>query len=133
VGASELVAALLGLSAAAEPGDVLVAKSNCGVPAWVEGQIRYSGTPELMADYARLARDAGARIVGGCCGTTAAHVAAMKAALEGYQPGERPTLEQIVARLGQVSDATLKLGRFGLEPSGDGEDGGRRRRRRAQF
>ncbi len=134
VGASELVAALLGIHAAARPGDVIVAKSNCGVPAWVDGQIKYSGTPELMADYARLARDAGARIVGGCCGTTPAHVAAMKASLEGYEPGAAPSLEAVVARLGQVSDATLKLGLFGLEPGSDaGDEGGRRRRRRAQF
>ena len=134
VGASELLAALIAARAAAQPGDVVVAKSNCGVPAWVDGQIKYSGTPELMADYARLARDAGARIIGGCCGTTPEHVAAMHAALQGYQPGEPPSLETVVARLGQVSDATLKLGLFGLESSGDApEDGGRRRRRRAQF
>jgi len=131
VGAAELVAALLGLAKAAAPGDVLVAKSNCGVPAWLDGQIVYSGTPALMADYARLARDAGARIVGGCCGTTAEHVAAMKAALEDHVPGEPPTLETVVARLGQVSDATMKLGLLGPEPAA--EDGGRRRRRRGQF
>ncbi len=134
IGASELVAALIGLKPATQPGDVIVAKSNCGVPAWVDGQIKYSGTPELMADYARLARDAGARVIGGCCGTTPAHVAAMKASLEGYQPIETPTLEAVVARLGRVSDATLKLGLFGLEPGSDaGDEGGRRRRRRAQF
>jgi methionine synthase I (cobalamin-dependent) len=133
VGAAELVAALLGVGAAAQPGDVIVAKSNCGVPAWVDGQIQYSGTPTLMADYARLARDAGARIIGGCCGTTAGHVAAMKAALEGYQPGEKPALETVVARLGGVSDATLKLGLFGPEKGGESDDGGRRRRRRSQF
>lgn len=137
VGASELVAALLGIAAAARPGDVIVAKSNCGVPAWVDGQIQYSGTPALMADYARLARDAGARVIGGCCGTTAGHVAAMRAALEGYEPGETPTLEAIVARLGALSDATLKLGLLGPEGApgaeGGGEEGGRRRRRRAQF
>jgi len=34
-----------------------------------------SGTPELMAEYSRLALDAGARIIGGCCGTSAAHLA----------------------------------------------------------
>ncbi len=136
-GASELLAALLGMAEAAEPGDVLIAKSNCGIPAWVEGEIRYSGTPALMADYARLARDAGARIIGGCCGTTPEHVAAMRASLEGYEPGEKPTIEAIVARLGQVSDGTLRLGLLGPEggDGGDSEGDGRRRRgrRRAGF
>lgn len=127
VGAPELLAALLALKAASGPADVLVAKSNCGVPAWVEGQIVYSGTPELMADYARLARDAGARIVGGCCGTTPLHVTAMRQALEGYQPGAAPTLERIVATLGPLSEATLRLNQGG---STGGEDEGRRRRRR---
>lgn len=127
VGASELVAAILGLSTAATPDDVIVAKSNCGVPQYVEGKIVYSGTVPLMADYARLARDAGARIIGGCCGTTPEHVRAMRHALEGYEPGPKPTLETIVARLGALSDGTMKMGLFGPEASS--EDGGGRRRR----
>src|SRR3546814_16480872 len=69
-GASELMAAILNLESAKAEGDVLVAKSNCGIPQFVGGEIEYSGTPELMADYARLALDAGVRIIGGCCGTT---------------------------------------------------------------
>ncbi|MEE8535070.1 MAG: betaine--homocysteine S-methyltransferase, partial [Kiloniellales bacterium] len=55
IGPAELVAVLTGLRRAAAPGDVLVAKSNCGVPEFVAGKIVYQGTPELMADYARLA------------------------------------------------------------------------------
>ncbi len=103
VGAAELVAALVNLSKGAEPGDVLVAKGNCGVPYYVDGKIRYDGTPPLMAAYARMARDAGARIIGGCCGTSPEHLAAMKAALDGYEPGAKPHLADIVAALGQVS------------------------------
>src|SRR3546814_20512819 len=61
-GASELMAAILNLESAKAEGDVLVAKSNCGIPQFVGGEIEYSGTPELMADYARLALDAGVRI-----------------------------------------------------------------------
>ena len=65
-----------------QSGDVpVVAKGNCGIPAYVEGAIHYHGTPELMADYALFARDMGAKIIGGCCGTSPAHVAAMTAAL----------------------------------------------------
>ena len=59
----------------------VIAKGNCGIPAYLDGAIHYHGTPELMADYACLARDAGVQIIGGCCGTTPDHVAAMRAAL----------------------------------------------------
>ena len=102
-GAAELVAVLLAMTDAARPDDVLVAKSNCGVPEFVDGEIRYNGTPALMADYARLARDLGVRIIGGCCGTTAAHLRAMRQALESHQPGAKPDLETVVARLGGIS------------------------------
>ena len=64
--------------------------------------VSYSGTPELMAAFACLALDAGARIVGGCCGTSAAHLAVMRHALEGHRRGERPDLEKIVAALGPL-------------------------------
>ena len=48
----------------------VVAKGNCGIPAYVDGAIHYHGTPELMAEYALFARDAGAKIIGGCCVNT---------------------------------------------------------------
>ncbi len=51
--------------------------------AYVDGGIHYYGTPELMGDYACFARDAGIKIVGGCCDTTPEHVAAKAAALAG--------------------------------------------------
>ena len=60
----------------------VIAKGNCGIPAYVDGAIHYHGTPELMAAYACLARDVGVTIIGGCCGTTEVHVRAMRAALE---------------------------------------------------
>jgi 5-methyltetrahydrofolate--homocysteine methyltransferase len=132
-GASELLAALLNMTEAAEPGDVLVAKSNCGIPEYVDGQIQYSGTPELMADYARLCRDAGVRVIGGCCGTTPAHVAAMHAALMAHEPGARPALEAVVARLGQVSAGAQKqlaAEDDAGESAADARSGRRRGRRR---
>jgi 5-methyltetrahydrofolate--homocysteine methyltransferase len=132
-GASELMAALLNMTEAAEPGDVLVAKSNCGIPEYVDGQIQYSGTPELMADYARLCRDAGVRVIGGCCGTTPAHVAAMHTALMAHEPGARPALEAVVARLGQVSAGAQKqlaAEDDAGESAADARSGRRRGRRR---
>jgi 5-methyltetrahydrofolate--homocysteine methyltransferase len=103
VGASELVATVLGISAA-RPDAAVVAKGNCGIPQYVDGHIHYTGTPELMADYARIALDAGAKIIGGCCGTSPEHLAAMRKSLESYTKGTRPTVELIEERLGPVSE-----------------------------
>ena len=103
VGASEIVACIHNLATAAGPDAVLVAKANCGIPQFVDGAIRYDGTPELMADYARLAFDAGARIIGGCCGTTPEHLRAMRRALEAHTRGAPPDLETVIAKLGDVS------------------------------
>jgi methionine synthase I (cobalamin-dependent) len=103
VGASEVVACIRNLAQAAGPDVVLVAKGNCGIPQYVDGAICYNGTPALMAVYARMARDAGARIIGGCCGTSPAHLRAMRDALDAHDAGATPALEQIVAALGDVS------------------------------
>jgi 5-methyltetrahydrofolate--homocysteine methyltransferase len=103
VGASELIATVLGISEA-RPDAAVVAKGNCGIPQYVDGHIHYTGTPELMADYARIALDAGARIIGGCCGTSPEHLAAMRKSLESYSRGERPSVELIEQKLGPVSE-----------------------------
>ena len=71
----------------ADPDAALIAKANAGVPHWHGAEIHYSGTPELMQVYAGLAVDCGARIVGGCCGNTPAHVAAIRRGLDGHRPG----------------------------------------------
>ena len=68
---------------AADPNVVLVAKSNAGIPEWVNGELTYSGTPEVMARYALRVRELGARIIGACCGSTPEHVRAMAEALGG--------------------------------------------------
>ena len=120
-GASDLVRTVLAMG---EVGRPVIAKGNAGIPRWVHGHVHYDGTPELMADYAVLSRDAGARILGGCCGTGPAHLEAMRRALEGTPPGPRPDLETVVARLGA----------FTSEDDGTGEAALRtrtRRRRRA--
>ncbi len=101
VGASDLLAAILAMSAA-RPGAPLIAKANAGVPQWHGTHIHYSGTPELMATYAGLAVDCGASIIGGCCGATPAHVAAMRRGLDAHKAGARPDVETIVAALGAL-------------------------------
>ena len=102
IGPAQLVESVLGLAAAAEAGDLIVAKGNCGIPHYLDGLIHYDGSPEVMADYACLARDAGARIVGGCCGTTPSHLRAMAAALAGRPPGPVPDRATIEERLGPL-------------------------------
>src|SRR6056297_2851874 len=72
VGASDLLRTILGF-VDAETSLPLIAKGNAGIPKYHDGHIHYDGTPELMGEYAVLARDAGATIIGGCCGTMPEH------------------------------------------------------------
>jgi 5-methyltetrahydrofolate--homocysteine methyltransferase len=102
VGAAEMVRSVLDFAAQGLD-RLIIAKASAGLPREVDGQLRYLLTPAMMAEYACLARDAGARIIGGCCGTTPAHLKAMKNALETRPRGPRPTLEQVVAALGPFS------------------------------
>ncbi|MCR9069070.1 MAG: betaine--homocysteine S-methyltransferase [Rhodobacteraceae bacterium] len=105
VGASDLLRTVLGFRASGNPRPV-IAKGNAGIPKYVDGHIHYDGTPELMAEYAVLARDAGATIIGGCCGTTPEHLRHMRAALETRPKGEAPTLDAITAALGGFSSGS---------------------------
>jgi 5-methyltetrahydrofolate--homocysteine methyltransferase len=105
VGASDILSSLLDMTGAAPDATVIV-KGNCGIPEYRGAEIYYSGTPPLMADYARLARDAGAKIIGGCCGTSCDHLAAMRVALDDYTPGPRPTLETIIEKIGPLRNKT---------------------------
>lgn len=111
VGPAQLMDSVMGLVQGTEVGDVVVAKSNCGLPELGNDmKVRYNGTPEIMADYACLARDAGARIIGGCCGTTARHVAAMVQALAVRPKGPPPTYETIEQRLGPLKITARRSG-----------------------
>lgn len=127
VGASDLMRTVLGFFAQGSERPV-IAKGNAGIPRYQDGAIHYDGTPELMAEYAVLARDAGVRIIGGCCGTMPEHLKAMRAALESRPKGPRPTLEDISSKLGGFSSASDGTG------PGCGHDHGtpRRERRRAR-
>ena len=68
---------------ATNPEVVLVAKANAGAPRLEEGQLKYDATPESMADHAHKVQRLGARIIGGCCGSTPNHIQAMGSALGG--------------------------------------------------
>lgn len=107
VGAPDILVTVLEMAGAAVP---IVSKGNCGVPQFVGTEIVYSGTPDLMGRYAALAVDAGARIVGGCCGTSPEHLAAMRAAIDGHAAGQRPTVDDIVAAVGPLTNAAPSAG-----------------------
>lgn len=131
IGASEVVAAILNFQAS-KPEDgsdpILVAKANCGIPEFIDGEIHYNGTPEIMARYATMARDAGARIVGGCCGTSPEHVAAMRHALDSIAAGPAPSIEEVQRELGDVSSGAQDQARGQHQVQTRGSS--RRRRRR---
>lgn len=121
-GAPDLLAGLISIQGKTGGEDILVAKANCGIPELVGEKICYNGTPELMADYAELARNAGARIIGGCCGTTPDHVRAMREALETRASGPCPSLDHVVETIGPLTGTTRSLV--------EGGDPRRRERRR---
>ena len=123
-GAPDLLRTVLGITEA-DGKSTVIAKANAGIPKYVDGQIEYDGTPELMARYACLARDAGARLIGGCCGTKPEHVRAMRTALEGHRPNQRPSLETIVAEIGAFTSESDGAG----EPAPERGRGRRGRRR----
>ena len=114
VGASDLMRTVLGFEATGTHRPI-IAKGNAGIPKYHDGHIHYDGTPELMAEYAVLARDAGVKIIGGCCGTMPNHLAAMRAALESRPRGPKPTVDDIQAKLGAFSSASDGTG----DTSGD--------------
>ena len=116
VGASDLIRTILEFPNP-KSGMHLIAKANAGIPKWVEGAVRYDGTPDLMADYAELALRSGAKIIGGCCGTTSAHLRCMRRRLESFSGGEVPSSNEIVEKLGKYT------------PSGGAEARGKNRRR----
>lgn len=101
VGASDILASLLEMTDA-EPDANVIVKGNCGIPEFRGAEIYYSGTPELMSEYARLAMDAGARIIGGCCGTSYNHLAAMRTAIDGHTRRVRPTVAEVVEKIGPM-------------------------------
>jgi methionine synthase I (cobalamin-dependent) len=152
VGAAEVVAGMLNMKRAAGDSEegasrlapprplplagegretVLVAKGNCGVPKFVDGAIRYDGTPELMAVYARLALDAGARIIGGCCGTSPEHLRAMRQALDAHTRSRPPTMDEVQAQLGEVSRGARALWEGGAGPAARPARGARAANRRS--
>jgi 5-methyltetrahydrofolate--homocysteine methyltransferase len=66
-------------------GKPILVHANAGIPQLVQGRVTYQETPELMAGKLKELIAAGANIVGGCCGTTPAHIKAFRAVLDGMK------------------------------------------------
>jgi len=100
MGPAQLIDSIIGIKRGASDDDVIVAKGNAGLPKMgMDLQVHYDTTPQVMADYVCLARDVGARIIGGCCGTSAEHIRAMAEALQTRPRGEaadHATIERLL-------------------------------------
>jgi 5-methyltetrahydrofolate--homocysteine methyltransferase len=80
-GPEEMAVIAAELAAARPEGLLLVAQSNAGLPQVVGDHFEYDATPSDMADHARALREAGIDLIGGCCGSTPEHIAAMRDAV----------------------------------------------------
>ena len=110
IGASELIGTIICLANERINEDMLlIAKGNCGIPEFIEGKIAYTGTPELMAEYASLARAIGADIIGGCCGTKYEHIVAMRDALRNKSQSQIIDLDAITQSLRKISAGNTAL------------------------
>jgi homocysteine S-methyltransferase len=90
----------------------LSAQPNAGMPRDVGGRSMYMASPEYMATYARHLVQAGAKIVGGCCGTTPDHIKAM---VEGVRPLAPRT--RVLASTTQEFEAVARAAAVGREPA----------------
>jgi len=123
VGASDLLASILDITEA-NPNAIVMAKANCGIPQIKGDSVEYTGTPELMCEYTKLAVDAGAKIIGGCCGASYEHLAAMRSALDEHNKGDRPSVDKIVETIGPLVNSQAKSDTTNNQRS---RRGGRRR------
>lgn len=111
-GLSDMALVMADMAAARSSDKALIAKGNCGIPKFEDGEVRYDGTPVLMGAYANLMRALGVDLIGGCCGTTPRHIEAMRAALDGPTPLNEPkfdraTIERLLGPSG-VSEAPAR-------------------------
>jgi homocysteine S-methyltransferase len=105
-----LLAALAALEEMHSDGRPLAALPNIGLASLSGGRVIYPhATPEYFAEFAAHARDLGARVIGGCCGTTPAEIAAIRSALEEERRPRAPLVfgeRELVVALGEVHRET---------------------------
>jgi methionine synthase / methylenetetrahydrofolate reductase (NADH) len=105
-----LLAALTALEQMRADGRALAALPNIGLASLAGGRVIYPhATPEYFGEFAAHARDLGARIIGGCCGTTPAEIAAIRAAVEEERRPHAPLVfaeRELVISLGEERKET---------------------------
>lgn len=99
IGPADAVGAVFDIASIA-PGVVMVTKPNAGMPVFEAGELRYPLGPEDVGDYVELALRAGARILGMCCGSTPAHIAAIRRIVDAGLPSSPLERSEIEERLG---------------------------------
>lgn len=103
VGPADVVMAAAGIKSTS-PDLVVVAKGNCGVPEVIDGKLWYPTSADDMYAYAELALDAGASIIGACCGSVPEHIAQIRRVVDTHEL--RPfSIQEVERRLGPVSPA----------------------------
>lgn len=75
-------------------GSFLSVKPNAGLPEVVDGKVIYNDTPDKFAGFAEKFAGYGARLIGGCCGTTPEHINALKQKLSGIEPAVVKTAQK---------------------------------------
>jgi homocysteine S-methyltransferase len=96
----------------------LVAQPNAGMPREVGGRSMYMASPEYMATYGRHLILAGAKVVGGCCGTTPAHIRALAESVRSLAPRHPRRHDSAAASTGAAVDADV------AQPTGQGNEPG---------
>lgn len=95
------IATILNTMHQAMPNAMLSAMPNAGYPQTIGGRAMYPATTDYFGEYAQTFKAIGARIIGGCCGTTPAHIAAMNVALQKPMLVELPI--QVVDHIQEAS------------------------------
>jgi homocysteine S-methyltransferase len=105
-----LLAALAALQKMGANGKPLAALPNVGLASLAGGRVIYPhATPEYFAEFAAHARDLGAKVIGGCCGTTPAEIAAIRSAVEDERKPRAPLVfesPELVVALGEEQRET---------------------------
>lgn len=87
----------------------LSAMPNAGIPKEVQGRNLYLCSPEYMAEYGKRLILNGVKLVGGCCGTTPAHIKALRRAIRALQPPRRKKA-QVIIPLERIKEKKIKRG-----------------------
>src|SRR6059058_1639425 len=105
-----LLAALAALEQMGKDGKPLAALPNVGLASLTGGRVIYPhATPEYFAEFAAHARDLGAKVIGGCCGTTPAEISAIRSAVEQERKPRAPLVfesPELVVALGEEQRET---------------------------